>query len=73
VGRTEPDLHPIKQEEQVARLALEAPPRLFAGIPSVRITSAVEVLVFPIPQLLSWLLFGCKNSENCHGAWGFGF
>jgi hypothetical protein len=65
-GETEPDLHLIKQVEQVARLALEARPRLFAGIPSVRITSAAEVLAFPIRQLLSWLLSGCKNSQNRH-------
>jgi hypothetical protein len=31
-GEIEPDLHLIKQVEQVARLALEARPRLFAGL-----------------------------------------
>jgi hypothetical protein len=62
MGRTGPDLHLIKQVYHGARLAVEAPPLLFAGIRSVRIASAVEVLVFPIRQLLYWLLFGCKTA-----------
>jgi hypothetical protein len=38
------------------------------------ITDAAKVLVFPIWQLLHWLLFGCKNSQQgraqsvCEGA-----
>ena len=36
----------------------------FAGIPSRGITDAVNVLVFPIWQLLPWLLFGCRNSQQ---------
>jgi hypothetical protein len=51
-GRTEPDLHLIKQVEQVTTSGLEGPAWRFAGIPSVGITDAVEVLVFPIWQLL---------------------
>src|SRR5580693_4565364 len=70
---TEPDLDLIKQVEQVTRLALEGPAPRFAGVPSVGITGAVEVLVFLISQLLHWLLFGCKNSQEkprpvCEGA-----
>jgi len=64
VGRTEPDLDLIKQAEQVTRLVLEGPARRFAGIPSMGITDAVEVLVFLIWELLNWLLFGCKNSQE---------
>ena len=43
-----PDLDQIKQGEQVTRLVLEGPARRFAGIPSMGITDAVEVLVFLI-------------------------
>jgi hypothetical protein len=28
------------------------------------VTDAAEILVFLIWQLLHWLLFGCKNSQN---------
>jgi hypothetical protein len=35
VGRTEPDVHLIKQVEQVTTSALEGPTRRFAGIPSI--------------------------------------
>jgi len=59
-----PDLDQIKQGEQVTTSALEGPAWRFAGIPSVGITDAVEVLVFLIWQLLHWLLFGCKNSQE---------
>src|SRR5580692_8670807 len=70
---TEPDLDLIKQVEQVTRSALEGPAPRFAGVPSVGITGAGEVLVFLISQLLHWLLFGCKNSQErprpvCEGA-----
>ena len=30
----------------------------------MRITDAVEFLLFLIWQLLNWLLFGCKNSQE---------
>jgi hypothetical protein len=63
-GRTKPDLDLIKQVEQVTTSDLEGPAWRFAGIPSVGITHAVEVLVFLIWQLLNWLLFGCKNSQE---------
>ena len=63
-GRTEPDLDLIKQVEQVTMSDLEGPAWRFAGIPSVGITHAVEVLVFLIWQLLNWLLFGCENSQE---------
>jgi len=62
--RTEPDLHLIKQVEQVTISALKGPAWRFAGIPSTGITDAVNVLVFPIWQLLPWLLFGCRNSQQ---------
>ena len=60
----EPDLDLIKEVEQVTRSVLEGPARRFAGIPSVGITDAVEVLVFLILQPPHWLLFGCKNSQE---------
>jgi hypothetical protein len=58
-----PDLDQIKQGEQVTASALEGPAWCFAGI-RVRIADPVEVLVFLIRQLLHWLLFGCKNSQE---------
>jgi hypothetical protein len=64
MGRTEPDLDLIKQVEQVTISALERPAWRFAAIPSDGIADAVEVLVFLIWQLLRWLLFGCKNSQE---------
>jgi hypothetical protein len=66
VGRTEPDVHLIEQVEQVTTSALKGPTWRFAGIPSMGVTEAVEILVFLIWQLLHWLLFGCKNSQNGH-------
>jgi len=62
--RIEPDLDLIKQVEQVTISALKGPAWRFAGIPSTGITDAVNVLVFPIWQLLPWLLFGCRNSQQ---------
>jgi hypothetical protein len=62
--RTEPDLHLMKQVEQVTISALEGPAWRFAGIPSTGITDAVKVLVFLIWQLLPWLSFGCRNSQQ---------
>jgi hypothetical protein len=62
--KAEPDLDLIKQVEQVTISALKGPAWRFAGIPSTGITDAVNVLVFPIWQLLSWLLFGCRNSQQ---------
>jgi hypothetical protein len=48
VGRTEPDLHLIKQVKQATRSVLEGPARRFAGIPRMGTTDAVEVFVFLI-------------------------
>jgi hypothetical protein len=48
VGRTEPDVHLIKQVEQVTTSALEGPTWRFAGIASMGVTDAVEILVFLI-------------------------
>ena len=62
-GAIEPDLVLIKQVEQVTTFVLEGP-RRFARIRSIGITDAVEVLVFLIWQLLNWLLFGYKNSQE---------
>jgi hypothetical protein len=62
VGRTEPDVHLIKQK--VTTAALGGPTRRFPGIPGMRVTDAVKILVFLICQLLHWLLFGCKNSQK---------
>jgi hypothetical protein len=64
VGRTEPDVHLKKQVEQVTTSALEGPTWRVARIPSMGVTAAAEILVFLIWQLLHWLLFGCKNSQN---------
>jgi hypothetical protein len=71
VGRTEPDVHLIKQVEQVTTSALGptrrrlwdrrgAPPRSRAW----GVTDSVGILVFLIWQLPHWLLIGCKNSQN---------
>jgi hypothetical protein len=64
VERAGPDVHLIKQVKQVTKSALEGPTWRFARIPSMGVTDAVEILVFLIWQLLHWLLFGCKNSQN---------
>jgi hypothetical protein len=64
VERTEPDVHQIKQVEQVPKSALEGSTWPFARIPSMGVTDAVKILVFLIWQLLNWLLFSCKNSQN---------
>jgi hypothetical protein len=48
VGRTEPDVHLIKQVEQVTTAALGGPTWRFPRIPSMRVTDAVEILVFLI-------------------------
>ena len=52
----EPDLHLLKQVEQVTTLVVEGP----AGQDSEH---GVAVLVF-IQQLWVWLLFRCRNSEE---------
>ena len=69
-GRTEPDLDLIKQVEQVTTSDLEGPAWRFAGIPSVGITHAVEVLVFLIRQLLKlavvWLQKQPGMAEDDH-------
>ena len=41
-GRTEPDLHLIKQVEQVTRLVWKDRPSALPGIPSLGITDAAE-------------------------------
>jgi hypothetical protein len=64
LGRTEPDVHLIKQVEQVTKSALGGPTWRFPRVPSMGVTDAVEILLFLIWQLLYWLLFGCKNSQN---------
>jgi hypothetical protein len=61
---TEPDVQLIKQVEQVTTSALEGLAWRFAGIPSMGVADAAEILVFLIWQLLHWLLFGCKNSQK---------
>jgi hypothetical protein len=53
-----------KTVEQVTTSALGGPTWRFPRIPSMRVTDAVEILVFLIWQLLYWLLSGCKNSQN---------
>jgi hypothetical protein len=67
VGRTKPDVHLIKQVEQVTTSALGEPTWRVARIPSMGVTDAVEILVFLIWQLPHWLLFGCKNSQKRPG------
>ena len=70
VLRTEPDLHLLKQVEQVTKFALEGPPRRFTRLPSMGITGAVKVLVLPILRSLAWLLFRCKEQQKQPGAEG---
>jgi hypothetical protein len=48
VGRTESDVHLVKQVEQVTTSALEGPAWRFARIPSMGVTNAAEILVFLI-------------------------
>jgi hypothetical protein len=64
VGRTEPDVHLIKQVEQVTMSALGGPTWRFARIPSMGGRGRRRNLVFLIYQLPDWLLFGCKNSQE---------
>jgi hypothetical protein len=64
IGRTEPDLNLIKQVEQVTSLVLEGPARRFARIRSIEITGAVVIRVFPIKQLLAWLILRCKKQPK---------
>ena len=66
--RAEPDLDLIKQVEQVTTLVLEGPAGRFARIRSLEITRAVVILVFPIWQLLAWLIFRCKKQAKQPGA-----
>jgi hypothetical protein len=42
-GRTEPDMHLIKQVEQVTTSALRGPTWRFARIPSTEVTASVEI------------------------------
>jgi hypothetical protein len=67
VGRTGPDVHLIKQVEQVTISALEGPAWRFARISSMWVTAAAEILVCLIWQLPHWLLCGCKNSQTRRG------
>jgi hypothetical protein len=48
VGRTEPDVHLIKQVEQVTTSALEGTTWRVARIPRMGVTDAAEILVFLI-------------------------
>src|SRR6201984_3754468 len=63
-GGIEPDVHLIKQVEQVTTPALEGPCGASPGFRALGVTDAVEILIFMIWQLLHWLLFGCKNSHT---------
>ena len=51
VRRTKPDLHLIKQVEQVTTSALEGPTRRFALIASMEVADAVGILAFLVWQL----------------------
>ena len=62
--RKAPDLHLIKQVEQVTRSVLERPAQWSRQCSEQGITHAVEVPVFLIRQLLDWLLCGCRNSQE---------
>jgi hypothetical protein len=55
VGRTEPDVHLIKQVEQVTTSALEGPTWRVARISRIGVTDEVEILVFLIWQLPHWI------------------
>jgi len=63
LGKTEPDVHLIKQVEQVTTSAL-GPTRLSQDPRARGVTDSVGIVVFLIWQLPHWLLFGCKNSQN---------
>jgi hypothetical protein len=64
VGKTQPDVHLIKQVEQVTKSALGGPMWRFPRDSEHGVTGSVEILLFLIWQLPYWLLFGCKNSQN---------
>ena len=66
-GKTEPDLDLIKQVEQVTTSDLEGPAWRFAGIPSVGITHAVEVLVFLIGNYSIGCYLAAKTARNGRG------
>jgi hypothetical protein len=64
---TEPDVHLLKQVEQVTILVLEGPARRFARIPSIGIKGAAEVLVF----ITAIVGFGCYfAAETARGGRG---
>jgi hypothetical protein len=64
VGRTEPDVHLVKQVEQVTTSAFGRTDVAFRLDCEHGGHGRAEILLFLIWQLLHWLLSGCKNSQN---------
>ena len=66
---TEPDVHLVKQVEQVTILVLEGRARRFAGIPCMGITGAAEVLVF-ITAIVGLAVISLQKQPGAaEGAW----
>jgi hypothetical protein len=64
VGKTQPDVHLIKQVEQVTTSALGGPDVALRPDSEHEGHGRRRNPVFLIWQLLHWLLFGCKNSQK---------
>ena len=64
MGKTQPDVHLIKQVEQVTKSALGGPMWRFPRDSEHGVTGSVEILLFLIWQLPYWLLFGCKKQPK---------
>ena len=70
-GENEPDTHLKKQVGTGGKVGLGTAGPALRRDSQRRDHRVIEILVFPIRQLLSWLLSGCINSENRHGSVGF--
>jgi hypothetical protein len=54
----------MKQAQQVTTFVLEEPARRCAKVRSIAITGAAEILVFPVRQLLVWLIFSLQKTAK---------
>jgi hypothetical protein len=64
VGRSEPDLRLLKQVEQVTNIDFGRTGPALCQDSEHGDHRRGRVLVFLIRQLLDWLLFGCRNSQE---------
>jgi hypothetical protein len=68
VRKTEPDLHLIKQVEQVTTLVLEGPARPLCQDSEHRNQGTIVIIVFRVWQLSARLIFRCKKQPKQPGA-----